>query len=93
MPPSLDDARLGSSYGLERVEASELLSSGDSARVTEVLAPRGLPPSPSRRLWDEPTLILNWDRSFEGAVEVVLRYGDFLGGLEELKGLPLKEQR
>ena len=28
-----------------------------------------------------------------GNVEVAFGYGDFLGGLEELKALPLKEQR
>ena len=28
-----------------------------------------------------------------GNVEVALEYGDFLGGIEDLKALPLKEQR
>jgi len=59
----------------------------------EVLAPRGLPPSSSRHLRDGLVLILNWDFSSEGAVDVALGYGDFLGELEELKVLPLKEWR
>jgi len=59
----------------------------------EVLAPRGLPPSSSRYLRDIPVLILNWDCSSQGVVEVALGYGDLLGGLEELKTLLLKKQR
>ena len=92
-PHSLDDIGFRSPRGLERVDAMSFFHLVIVQGSWEVLAPRGLPPSPSRCLQDRLVLILNWNCSFEGGVEVALGYGDFLRELEELKDLPLKERR
>ena len=93
VPPTLDDARLQSSRGLEKVDAAEPPPAADDARVTGGVVPWRLPHGlvrSSGRTDGHPELGLFLRK---GSIKVALGYGDFLRGIEELKALPLKERR
>jgi len=90
-PPSLDDARLESSRGLEMVDTAELLLSADGEKIVRGIsssraAAQSLEVS-SGRIGADLKLGLFLRRG------TLLGYGDFLGGLEELKALPFKERK
>ena len=76
------------------MDAAERLLAADSARIAGGVGSSGAAAQslevPSGRTDADPELGLFLRR---GAIEVALGYGDFLGGLEELKALRLKERR
>ena len=90
----MDDAELESSHGLEKVGTTEHPQVADGARVTGNIGSSGAA-AQSQELSSGQTVANSELGLFlrRGDVKVAFGYDDFLGGVEELKALPLKEQR
>ena len=93
-PPTVDNARLMSSHSLERVDTAEHPQTVEGARVAGGVGSSGIS-TQSLELSSRWTIAdLKLGLFFcSGDVEVPLGYKDYLRGLEELKALPLKQQR
>ena len=93
-PLDPDDNELESPHGFKGVGIVEHLRAADGVRVTSGINSSGTATQSHElslgRTVVSPELELFLRR---GDVEVALGYDDFLGGLEDLKALPLKEQR
>jgi len=90
----MDEAELESLHGLETAGVAEDTLAADGTRVVDGVSSSGTVARcqelSSGWTVTNPELGLFLQRE---DVEPALRYGDFLRGLEELKALPLKEQR
>ena len=86
--------RLESSHGVERVDATGHPLVADGARTVGSVGSSGPATQSLAVSLGQASTHLEL-RLFlqKGAVEVPLGYGDFLGRIEKLKALPLKNQR
>ena len=91
-PSTLVISRAEPSPSLEKAEAAEASLIEDGARVAGPISPPGTSAqSPMLTSGRPATPYSNYFSERDN--EVALGYDDFLGELEELKALPLKEQR
>ena len=84
-PHTLDDAELESSHELERWALLNILGLQTMLGLSVVSSPWGLPLSPRTCRQGGLLQVLSSDCFSGGDVEVALEYGDFLGGIEDLK--------
>jgi len=95
MPPlTLVETRPEPLPRLEEEGAAEALTADDIVRTSDPVGLSGTTAQSPVLTSGRPTASsLFWLHLWRGDEEAALGYGVFLGGLEELKALPLKDQR